>query len=88
LLARFQTLDPGDLLLTGTPGGTALKAPPKPVAKLSALLPPAVRWKAFFKGQAKNPLYLRDGDLITATITTPDGQLDLGEQRTAVTDAR
>ena len=27
-LARFQPLDPGDLLLTGTPGGTALQAPP------------------------------------------------------------
>ncbi|MET8454495.1 fumarylacetoacetate hydrolase family protein [Streptomyces sp. NPDC005209] len=88
LLARFQTLDPGDLLLTGTPGGTALKAPPAPVAKFSALLPPAARWKAFFKGQAKNPRYLRDGDLITATIATPDGRIDLGEQRTAVADAR
>ncbi|MFD4587228.1 fumarylacetoacetate hydrolase family protein [Streptomyces sp. NPDC058434] len=87
LLARFQTLDPGDLLLTGTPGGTALKAPPKPVGKIVALLPPALKWKAFFKGQAKNPLYLRDGDLITATIATPDGQIDLGEQRTPVTDA-
>ncbi|MFD9215771.1 MULTISPECIES: fumarylacetoacetate hydrolase family protein [unclassified Streptomyces] len=87
LLARFQTLDPGDLLLTGTPGGTALKAPPKPVGKIVALLPPALKWKAFFKGQAKNPLYLRDGDLVTATIATPDGQIDLGEQRTPVTDA-
>lgn len=87
LLARFQTLDPGDLLLTGTPGGTALKAPPKPVEKIAALLPPALRWKAFFNGQAKNPRYLRGGDLVTATIATPDGHIDLGEQRTAVTDA-
>ncbi|GAB4958404.1 fumarylacetoacetate hydrolase family protein [Mycobacterium avium subsp. hominissuis] len=29
-LARFQRLDPGDLVLTGTPVGTALSAPPKP----------------------------------------------------------
>ncbi|GGS06060.1 MULTISPECIES: fumarylacetoacetate hydrolase family protein [Streptomyces] len=86
LLARFQTLDPGDLLLTGTPGGTALKAPPKPVEKIGALLPPAVKWKAFFKSQAKNPRYLRAGDVITATIATPDGRIDLGEQRTSVTD--
>ena len=28
LLASFQRLDPGDLVLTGTPGGTALQAPP------------------------------------------------------------
>lgn len=84
VLARFQSLDPGDLLLTGTPGGTALKAPPKPVEKIATLLPPALKWKAFFNGQAKNPLYLRDGDLVTATIATPDGWIDLGEQRTAV----
>ncbi|MFG2986441.1 fumarylacetoacetate hydrolase family protein [Streptomyces sp. NPDC048258] len=87
LLARFQTLDPGDLLLTGTPGGTALKAPPKPVEKIGALLPPALKWKAFFNSQAKNPHYLREGDLITATIATPDGRIDLGVQRTPVTDA-
>jgi 2-keto-4-pentenoate hydratase/2-oxohepta-3-ene-1,7-dioic acid hydratase in catechol pathway len=88
LLARFQSLDPGDLLLTGTPGGTALKAPPKPVEKIGALLPPALKWKAFFNSQAKNPHYLRDGDLITATIATPDGRINLGEQRTAVTGAQ
>ena len=29
LLSRFQPMAPGDLLLTGTPGGTALKAPRK-----------------------------------------------------------
>ncbi|MCX5434855.1 MULTISPECIES: fumarylacetoacetate hydrolase family protein [unclassified Streptomyces] len=87
LLARFQTLAPGDLLLTGTPGGTALKAPPKAAEKIAALLPPALKWKAFFKGQAKNPKYLHSGDLITATIATPDGRIDLGEQRTPVTDA-
>ncbi|MFF1747235.1 fumarylacetoacetate hydrolase family protein [Streptomyces mirabilis] len=87
LLARFQTLDPGDLLLTGTPGGTALKAPPKAAEKIGALLPPALKWKAFFKGQAKNPKYLRKGDLVTATIATPDGRIDLGEQRTPIADA-
>ncbi|MFJ9821904.1 fumarylacetoacetate hydrolase family protein [Streptomyces sp. NPDC101151] len=88
LLARFQTLAPGDLLLTGTPGGTALKAPPKAVEKIGALLPPALKWKAFFNSQARNPHYLHADDVITATIATPDGLIDLGEQRTAVADAR
>ncbi|MFE8957436.1 fumarylacetoacetate hydrolase family protein [Streptomyces massasporeus] len=87
VLARFQTLDPGDLLLTGTPGGTALKAPPKPVEKIGALLPPTMKWKAFFKSQTRNPHYLRAGDLITASVATPDRRIDLGEQRTAVGDA-
>jgi 2-keto-4-pentenoate hydratase/2-oxohepta-3-ene-1,7-dioic acid hydratase in catechol pathway len=84
LLSRFQPLGPGDLLLTGTPGGTALKAPAKAVEKLAGLLPPAAKWRLFFRRQAANPRYLHDGDVITATIATPDGQLDLGTQRTTV----
>ncbi|MBV9855148.1 MAG: fumarylacetoacetate hydrolase family protein [Streptosporangiaceae bacterium] len=84
LLSRFQPMAPGDLLLTGTPGGTALKAPAKIAEKLAALLPPATRWKLFFRRQAASPLYLRDGDVITATIASPDGRLDLGTQRNTV----
>jgi 2-keto-4-pentenoate hydratase/2-oxohepta-3-ene-1,7-dioic acid hydratase in catechol pathway len=84
LLSRFQPMTPGDLLLTGTPGGTALKAPGKIAGTLAGLLPPATRWKLFFKRQAANPRYLRDGDLIIARIASPDGQLDLGTQRNTV----
>ena len=84
LLSRFQPMATGDLLLTGTPGGTALKAPPKVTEKLAGLLPPATKWKLFFKRQAANPRYLHDGDVITATIATSDGQLDLGTQRNTV----
>jgi 2-keto-4-pentenoate hydratase/2-oxohepta-3-ene-1,7-dioic acid hydratase in catechol pathway len=84
LLSRFQPMAPGDLLLTGTPGGTALKAPGKIAGTLAGLLPPATRWKLFFQREAANPRYLRDGDVITATIASPDGQLDLGTQRTTV----
>jgi 2-keto-4-pentenoate hydratase/2-oxohepta-3-ene-1,7-dioic acid hydratase in catechol pathway len=84
LLSRFQPMAPGDLLLTGTPGGTALKAPPKIAATLAGLLPPATRWKLFFGREAANPRYLRDGDVITATIASPGGELDLGTQRTTV----
>jgi len=83
-LSRFQPLAAGDLLLTGTPGGTALTAPPKPMEKLAALLSPATRWKLFFGRQARNPRYLHDGDLVAATIATPDGAVDLGTQRTRV----
>jgi 2-keto-4-pentenoate hydratase/2-oxohepta-3-ene-1,7-dioic acid hydratase in catechol pathway len=84
-LSRFQPLAPGDLLLTGTPGGTALKAPSKAVEKLAGLLPPAVKWQMFFRRQAGNPRYLRDGDVVTASIASSDGALDLGTQRCTVT---
>jgi len=83
-LSRFQPMAPGDLLLTGTPGGTALKAPGKIAGLVAGLLPPAARWKLFFGREAANPRYLRDGDVITATIASPDGQLDLGTQRNTI----
>jgi 2-keto-4-pentenoate hydratase/2-oxohepta-3-ene-1,7-dioic acid hydratase in catechol pathway len=86
LLARFQRLDPGDLVLTGTPGGTALQAPPAVVAKLGDLLPTALKWRAFFSRQERNPAYLRAGDVITASIASEDGMLDLGTQHTIVRD--
>ncbi|MDR3663254.1 MAG: fumarylacetoacetate hydrolase family protein [Mycobacterium sp.] len=83
-LARFQDLAVGDLVLTGTPVGTALSAPPKPVEILGSLLPPALKWKAFFARQAKNPKYLQHGDVVEASIATDDGAIDLGTQRMAV----
>jgi 2-keto-4-pentenoate hydratase/2-oxohepta-3-ene-1,7-dioic acid hydratase in catechol pathway len=83
-LTRFQDLAAGDLVLTGTPAGTALKAPPKPVEMIGALLPPAVKWKVFFKRQAGNLEYLQHGDVVEATIATDDGAIDLGAQRMKV----
>ncbi len=79
-LTRFQALSAGDLILTGTPVGTALSAPPKAVQKLSSLLPDELKWKLFFAGQAKNTNYLHDGDVVEATVGTDDGKIDLGTQ--------
>jgi 2-keto-4-pentenoate hydratase/2-oxohepta-3-ene-1,7-dioic acid hydratase in catechol pathway len=83
-LTRFQDLAAGDLILTGTPVGTALSAPPKPVEIVGNLLPPAVKWKAFFKRQAGNPKYLHGGDVVEASVATDDGAIDLGAQRNTV----
>jgi 2-keto-4-pentenoate hydratase/2-oxohepta-3-ene-1,7-dioic acid hydratase in catechol pathway len=84
MLARFQWLDPGDLFLTGTPAGTALRAPPIVLEKIGGLLPDHLKWRIFFRREERNPDYLRDGDVITATVSTDDGALDLGTQRTVV----
>ena len=83
-LSRFQRLDPGDLLLTGTPKGTALSAPPKPVEVIATFLPPTLKWKLFFQRQAQNPNYLQHGDIVEVAIGTDDGAIDLGRQRTVV----
>jgi 2-keto-4-pentenoate hydratase/2-oxohepta-3-ene-1,7-dioic acid hydratase in catechol pathway len=86
-LSRFQRLDAGDLLLTGTPEGTALSAPPKPIGFVAALLPTALKWKLFFQRQAENPHYLKHDDVVELAIGTDDGAIDLGRQRTVVRSA-
>ena len=83
-LARFQHLDPGDLVLTGTPVGTALSAPPAPVAFVASLLPTALKWRLFLDRQRSNPRYLQDSDVVEASVATDDGAIDLGTQRTTV----
>jgi 2-keto-4-pentenoate hydratase/2-oxohepta-3-ene-1,7-dioic acid hydratase in catechol pathway len=83
-LTRFQRMDAGDLLLTGTPVGTALSAPPKPIEIIGHLLPPAMKWKTFFNSQSKNPKYLKAGDVVEASVATDDKAIDLGTQRAVV----
>lgn len=77
-LSKFQKVDAGDILLTGTPVGTALTlhgVTPKGDVDLGAFLTAQVE---------KNPAYLQDGDVVGATVTTDDGAIDLGVQRNVV----
>jgi 2-keto-4-pentenoate hydratase/2-oxohepta-3-ene-1,7-dioic acid hydratase in catechol pathway len=83
-LTRFQRMDVGDLLLTGTPVGTALSAPPKPVEVIASLLPAETKWRLFFRAQERNPKYLQDGDVIEASVASDDDTIDLGSQRSTV----
>lgn len=84
-IATIMDLGPGDLLLTGTPGGVALHVPPAWKQRLGALLfDEARRTQMFIERQARNPRYLKDGDVIEATIRTADGRIDLGMQRLVV----
>jgi 2-keto-4-pentenoate hydratase/2-oxohepta-3-ene-1,7-dioic acid hydratase in catechol pathway len=77
-LAKFQHLDVGDIVLTGTPVGTALTTHGvTPKGDVDIL--------AFLSMQAeKNPNYLHDGDVVEATVSTDDGAIDLGVQRNRV----
>jgi 2-keto-4-pentenoate hydratase/2-oxohepta-3-ene-1,7-dioic acid hydratase in catechol pathway len=83
-LTQFQELAPGDLVLTGTPAGTALSAPPKPLAMIGNLLPTTLKWKVFFSRQAGNPKYLKHGDIVEASVATDDGAIYLGTQRNTI----
>ncbi len=88
-LSQIQDLAPGDLVVTGTPGGTAVKAPGPLKMFIARLLPDRKRWAAFIEGALKDPDYLRDGDTMTASARTADGALDLGSHHnTVVREAR
>ena len=87
-LAAIQDWGPGDVLATGTPGGCALQAPPKPLAAAVQLVSPKRRQALVRKSATRNHRRLQPGDTITATIGTDDGAIDLGEQRTDVVAPR
>lgn len=86
-LSEIRDLDPGDLIATGTPAGVALKAPSKIVARFAMLLSPERRAEIISRRAAKDPAYLRAGDVVRCSIATPDGQVDLGAQETRVVEA-
>ncbi|EKR65222.1 MULTISPECIES: fumarylacetoacetate hydrolase family protein [Leptospira] len=79
-LSQFCNVSPGDVLLTGTPSGCALRAPGKFIQKIASFLPERKKWDLFAKNQEKRIQYLRPGDVIRSTIRTPDLRIDLGEQ--------
>ncbi len=83
-LSAVQDLHIGDVLSTGTPSGCALRVPSPARQRIAALLPERLKWKMFFRVQAKRPQYLKPGDLVEARIATPDGSIDLGLQRNRI----
>jgi 2-keto-4-pentenoate hydratase/2-oxohepta-3-ene-1,7-dioic acid hydratase in catechol pathway len=83
-LSTFANIAAGDVLLTGTPSGCALRVPPAPVRRLLQMLPERTFWGLFLKAQSRRPQYLRPGDRISARIWSADGRLDLGEQTSEI----
>jgi len=87
-MSGLHDLEPGDLIATGTPAGCAARAPGKLVMWIMQhLMSDATKWRLFIKKGLNNPAYLRPGDLVTSSIRTEDGRLDLGEQRNRVVAA-
>jgi 2-keto-4-pentenoate hydratase/2-oxohepta-3-ene-1,7-dioic acid hydratase in catechol pathway len=83
-LSTFANLGTGDVLLSGTPSGCALRVPPLAIRRIVQLLPERQFWKLFLRSQSRRLEYLQPGDRISARIYSADGRLDLGEQRTEV----
>jgi len=84
--SQVNDLDPGDVILTGTPSGCALGLPSPFLVRMSALLPEEKKWAAFIAGQKRRAQYLQPGDRIESRIVSRDGRVDLGTQRHLVRD--
>ncbi|KPV42900.1 fumarylacetoacetate hydrolase family protein [Alicyclobacillus ferrooxydans] len=88
-LSEILDLVPGDLVLTGTPGGVALKMSPD-VAKV--MNDPAVSFAdkraALMESQSHITNYLNDGDEMVCTVRSADGRADLGELRNKVVSSK
>ncbi|GLZ88030.1 fumarylacetoacetate hydrolase [Metapseudomonas resinovorans] len=86
-LSDVQDFAAGDLIATGTPAGCALSIPSPAKQRIAALLPEAVKWKAFMKAQeGRSDHYLKHGDVVEASIRSADGVIDLGMQRNLVVE--
>ena len=86
-LSGVQDFTAGDLIATGTPAGCALTIPSPTKQRIAALLPEAVKWKAFMKAQeGRSSYYLKKGDVVEASIRSADGVIDLGTQRNVVVE--
>lgn len=86
--SALQDLQAGDLIATGTPAGCAAKAPGK-LAMWAArhFISEPTKWRLFIQGGRRNPLYLQPNDVMSLSIRTDDGALDLGQQRNRVVSA-
>lgn len=81
-LAQMMDLSPGDLLLTGTPGGVAMQFSPEEMHMLSSLSTSYEKKKEILESVDSTP-YLQEGDVIEAKIFSSKG-IDLGRQRNVV----
>jgi 2-keto-4-pentenoate hydratase/2-oxohepta-3-ene-1,7-dioic acid hydratase in catechol pathway len=87
-LSTFSDVAPGDVLLTGTPAGCALRAPGRLLRNLVQLVLPEQRlWATFRQVQERSGKYLKPGDVVRATIASADGAIDLGAQQHVIEQA-
>lgn len=84
-LSAIMDLAPGDLIMTGTPGGVALNLTPD---ELSLLSNPTVAYSekegVLLSSQRKRTQYLSAGDEVVCEVKSSDGRVDLGVQRNRV----
>lgn len=79
--SQVSAFSAGDVVLTGTPSGCALSIPSSGLLRtIVQLLPEDKKWKMFIKSQLQKPNYMQPGDVMSATIKSRDGKVNLGRQ--------
>ena len=83
-LAQIMDLQVGDLVLTGTPGGVAMQFSADEMNVMTSLVANFSEKLQVIEVQQVLGNYLKDGDIIEASIVSSDGSIDLGTQRNIV----
>lgn len=80
-LSGVMDLSPGDLLLTGTPGGVAQKLTPEVSEQMmNPFLDGKKKMEVFIESQLGNDRFLKHHDRVRCEIKSADGAIDLGVQ--------
>ncbi|MEH6868454.1 fumarylacetoacetate hydrolase family protein [Priestia megaterium] len=77
-LTGLMDFYPGDVVLTGTPGGVAMKFT---LEEINILQSPAFskeQKREVISKQKNLPNYLKDGDIVRCEVKSPDGKINLG----------
>lgn len=85
-LSGLMDLSPGDLVMTGTPGGVAIQLSGELIQKMAKS--PEKKAEILIDDQKDNNLYLKDGDRIRCEIKSPNGLIDLGVQENLVVGSK
>lgn len=87
-LSGFASFNPGDCLLTGTPGGVLAVGNLKvALAVVLNLKNDDKRRRKFTEAQLAQSKFLEPGDELELSIRSADGSIDLGMQRNRIADA-
>ncbi len=85
LASQGIDLASGDVVLTGTPGGVAVRPPGKEEYKRQMAMEPVERAKVFTKSQLATGRFLKEGDVVRCTLVSEDGSINLGVLSNRVT---
>ncbi|WP_085992258.1 fumarylacetoacetate hydrolase family protein [Oceanobacillus senegalensis] len=85
-VSQVMDLSKGDMVLSGTTGGVAMNLTPDLLKQVSDPTQSVEsKRKTLVENQLKNGnKYLKEGDVVRASIKSKDGKINLGEQRNVV----